>query len=296
MKKIIAALLIIILLPTAVLGKGTLARPSRVSGSIQENGYYISFTNVQKGTQQGKFFGEIDIKGKGNWSSQNGILLKKEIQSGQGTFNIVLSDEEVKKIAGDSDTYSFRVRILSGKEKSDFSAAITLGYKNIFSNYSAWAKKDLIKAQEYRFISATMKDNMKGNITREELAEAVVKVYEKLYHKTSHGNKNHFSDTKNPYVNMAYDLGLMKGMGNNKFNPQSGVTRQEYAVVLNKLKTLEQKAEIKIKDQQSISKYALSDVEKALSNQLLHLDKKGNFYPKKVMSREEVLSSLVRNI
>lgn len=298
MKKIVSLFLLLLCFPSFGFAKSALTVPGKISAAMVEQGYEISFTAdkaMASKIQTGNVIAEIDIKTSDKWSSQQGKTIQKKISSAKGGWTIVLTNEELDTILPSADSYSFRVRFLAGKEKSDFSSIVTLGRKNVFSNYSSWAKNDLLKAQDKKWITSSMKDNMKGKITREELAEVMVKVYEQQNHKSAQGNKNHFTDTKNSYVNMAVDLHLMNGVSKNTFHPKGSVSRQDYAVVLSQLMSLETKSKVTIKDKQNIGAYALSAVEKAVSNGLLHVDEKGKFQPKKEMSREEVLSSLVRS-
>ena len=74
---------------------------------------------------------------------------------------------------------------------------------------------------------------MKANITREEFAEVVVKAYEKYAGKeASYTDTSVFTDTKNPEIFKAYELGIVNGIGGGKFAPNNLITREQMAAML----------------------------------------------------------------
>jgi len=120
---------------------------------------------------------------------------------------------------------------------SEFSNIVSLGTDAPEKTYnpenaSSWAVDELDKAVTYGFITDKIADNMKGDITREEFAEIVVLLYEKLTGTTVTADANPFTDTTNPEIIKAARLGIVKGVGNNKFAPNSLVTREQIAVML----------------------------------------------------------------
>jgi len=85
-----------------------------------------------------------------------------------------------------------------------------------------------------------------------------------------------------PYVNAAYKAGLIKGVGNNRFNPDNTITTQDAALIL--VRALKYKGiTIKagslsgIKDEKDISSYAKEAVGFTVSNEIMRMDSKGNF-------------------
>lgn len=97
---------------------------------------------------------------------------------------------------------------------------------------SSWAVAELGKAVEYGIITDRIKGNMSGKITREEFAEVAVKLYEKYTGKTAAAGSASFTDTKNPEILKAANLGLIAGFGNNKYTPNDLITRQQMATIL----------------------------------------------------------------
>ncbi|WHH61067.1 S-layer homology domain-containing protein [Petroclostridium sp. X23] len=122
----------------------------------------------------------------------------------------------------------------SGKSEtvySPFSNVISHGMP-AYEGASAWAKTELDKAAGYGFITDKIKGNMSGKITREEFAEIAVKLYEKYTGKTAVTGNTSFADTTNPEILKAANLGLVAGVGNNKYAPNDLVTREQMATIL----------------------------------------------------------------
>jgi hypothetical protein len=87
---------------------------------------------------------------------------------------------------------------------------------------------------------------------------------------------NPFTDTNNPEILKAYNLGIVKGISADKFGPNLSVTRQEIAVML--LRTLKcvmpelnTKAEFKLKfhDEKEIASWALEAVKFFNANDII---------------------------
>lgn len=101
-----------------------------------------------------------------------------------------------------------------------------------YKGASSWAVPELDKAAGYGLITERIRNNMSANITREEFAEIAVRFYE-VYtgRKAEPGNAN-FSDTSNPEILKAANLGLTSGIGGGKFGPNQLVTREQIATML----------------------------------------------------------------
>lgn len=101
-----------------------------------------------------------------------------------------------------------------------------------YKGASSWAVAQLNKAQGYGFITDRIKGNMAGNITREEFAEVAVKLYEAYTGQEGTVGSASFVDTNNPEILKAANLGLVAGVGNNKYAPNELVTREQMATIL----------------------------------------------------------------
>lgn len=288
MKKIFLLMVILLVMPLRAFAAKDLSMPLNVSAVKDKESYNFEIKNAKD--QEAI---EIEVKSEGN--DAKSIIVKNIIVKDNKKY-ISLTQDELDGLVGPSSGYVFRLRFAKGDGKSNFTNELHLGKAPVFRNYSKWAYKDLLKAEELKLFSKDIAANTGEKITREEFAELAVKAYEIKYKRSAQGSVKHFKDTDNKYANMAYDLGIMKGRDNGKFGPKENITREDYAVVIANLFKLEKGKNIKIKDGKKISKYAKDAVDKALSANYLSLDGKKNFNPKNNMKREEVISSIVRNI
>lgn len=101
-----------------------------------------------------------------------------------------------------------------------------------YSGASSWAVVELDKAVEYGLITNRIKNNMAAKVTREEFAEIALKLYEKYTGKTASQGDTRFSDTSNPEILKAANLGLVTGVGGNRYSPSELVTREQMATIL----------------------------------------------------------------
>jgi hypothetical protein len=97
---------------------------------------------------------------------------------------------------------------------------------------SAWAKPELELAYTYGLTYPTVMSTFTKSITREEFCVIVVKLYEKLTGKTAQAGTSPFTDTTNPEIVKAYNLGVVQGTGAGKFSPALSITRQEIATMI----------------------------------------------------------------
>ena len=112
---------------------------------------------------------------------------------------------------------------------------------------SNWAKYELDNAFNERLVPLALNGNMQKSISRIEMAEMTVMVIEAIYgdpidtvmtRKNVYTTRSSFNDTSS-YVALAVDaLGIMSGVGNNKFNPNGTLTRAEAAAITNRLARL----------------------------------------------------------
>ena len=98
---------------------------------------------------------------------------------------------------------------------------------------SDWAKAKIDKAIAANLLPEKLQGEYRNNITREEFSEVAVNLFEALSGQVAivHG-ENPFTDTQNMKVRIANDLGIVKGVGDDKFDPNNAITRQEISVML----------------------------------------------------------------
>ena len=185
---------------------------------------------------------------------------------------------------------------------SNYSDLVTLGNPAQYRGASDWAKDGLDKAAEYGFITDKIKDNMSGSITREEFAEVAVKLYERYTgKKATEASSSTFTDTTNVEILKAYQLGIVNGIGNNKFAPQVLINREQMAAMLNRaVEVIRPDADMSIEgapsfsDEKEIAPYFISNVQFMAKNGFINGVGNNKFAPKDTSTREQAVIVAVR--
>lgn len=201
------------------------------------------------------------------------------------------------------EVYSFRAYFYSdwgyeggwinNKVVSNYSNIATVGNPEYYSGASKWAIPELDKAAEYGLITSSIKDKMSEPITREEFAELAVLLYEKTTKETAQPESpNPFTDSNNPEVLKAYKIGIVTGVGNNKFDPKALTNREQVATMLSRaVRVMVPDADFSIEgapsfsDEEHISNWALEHV-KYMSKIGVIKGSEGKFMPKAVTTAE----------
>lgn len=100
---------------------------------------------------------------------------------------------------------------------------------------SAWATDEVKQAFEYKLVPDILSQDLdyQQPITRQEFSHLALRLYASLSAETYQASgERYFTDTSDPYVMTAYELGLMNGRGGGIFSPADPMTRQELAVAL----------------------------------------------------------------
>ncbi len=207
----------------------------------------------------------------GAWADAGSYLWMKE------RFEVEAADYFTGIESFDSAVYEVKFRYefdqdyypVAGKSNtiySPFSNVISHGMP-AYEGASNWAKKELDKAADYGLITDSIRSNISGNITREEFAEIAVKLYEVYTGKKAEAGSMSFADCSNPEVLKAANLGLVTGVGNNKYAPKQLVTREQMAtILLRALKVINPSADystagsVKFADDSKVKKYARDGV------------------------------------
>jgi len=201
------------------------------------------------------------------------------------------------------EVYSFRAYFYSDwgyegdwidfRVVSDYSNIATVGNTAYYSGASDWATAELDKAVKYGLITPSIKDKMSEPITREEFAELAVLLYEKTTGKTVQPESpNPFTDTNNPEILKAYKLGIVTGVGNNKFDPKALTNREQVATMLSRaIRVMVPDADFSTEgaptfsDEKDISDWALEHV-KYMSKIGVIKGSNNKFMPKAVTTAE----------
>ncbi|NMA24037.1 MAG: S-layer homology domain-containing protein [Clostridiales bacterium] len=101
------------------------------------------------------------------------------------------------------------------------------------STASDWAIPEIERAIESGLTVDEILSDFQKDITRREFCRISVKLYEKMTGRTaSPVSPNPFTDTSDPEILKAYNLGIVKGVAPDRFAPDLSITRQEICVML----------------------------------------------------------------
>lgn len=307
-KKLMASILMILMLFTCTEAFAAgYNNPELVSVQLKKNssGIYdrfeMSWQNpewVQKKLSEGEAV-TFEIDGKVNykpWSSSKGHVFSGTLTKDQGkSVRMDIPSNALPHLSSvdiTSNLYSFRVRYKLGKEVSSYSAPVAVGFRPGFSNASEWSMEELTSAGKNGFIPASIKADMKKDITREEFTEVIVRVYEKVSRVHLAAGNSPFKDTNNEAVTIASRLGIVSGVGHGNFDPHAKITRQDMAAILNRfLKTLDIEGDSTVekpfKDHNQIKRYAIESVYSLQSMNVFSGYKDNTFRPLTNASREQ---------
>ena len=192
---------------------------------------------------------------------------------------------------------SYRVYVLlddivgnSGLQ-SGYSNTAALGLQS-----SAWAVPELKQAQSLGLIPdiLTGKDLTKP-ITREEFCELALLLHEKTTGTTATPvSPNPFSDTSNPQILKAYQLGITKGISDTTFEPNTLINREQCAGMLYRaIKAIAPEEDYVVAgvqdfpDQKQISSWAVEATKYMSKIGIIKGDTGGNFMPKATTSTQQ---------
>jgi len=112
-----------------------------------------------------------------------------------------------------------------------WSPAVTVAYQ-VDPSASSWAVAEIEAAYQYGLTYPAIMSRFGQAITREEFCTIVVRLYEKLSGLTATAGPGPFTDTSNPEIIKAADLGIVLGVGSGLFMPARSITRQEITVMI----------------------------------------------------------------
>ncbi len=162
---------------------------------------------------------------------------------------------------------------------------------------SAWAEKEITKAIDERLVPAILQNNYRDDITRGEFCSIAVKLYESMTKKEITGRVKFDDNVLLAVEKLAYE-GIVHGLGNNKFNPNGKIKREEAAVILSKLSEKLgmnlASGDISFADSQSISTWAIDDVKKVYTAGIMQGVSERRFSPKSHYTKEQAIATLLR--
>lgn len=245
----------------------------------------------------------IDFKaGNGKWLSEttkwDGMLgAVANLLTSSDTLNPV-EENLVDKVVIEENIYYFRVAFVCEPPTGN---PVISPYSNVastkieaYSDASNWAKPEIDEADENGLIPDSLRGaDMTKPITREEFAELTVKLYERTTGTAATAaSPNPFTDTTNPEILKAFNLGITTGTSATTFTPNNLINREQVASMLSRaIRIMVPGADFgtvgapTFSDQKYISSWALEHV-KYMSKLEIIKGTGGKFMPKAVTSAE----------
>lgn len=162
---------------------------------------------------------------------------------------------------------------------------------------SAWAEKEITRAIDEGLVPAILQNNYRDDITRGEFCSIAVSLYESMTKKEISGRVKFDDNVLLSVEKLAYE-GIVHGLGNNKFNPNGKIKREEAAVILSKLgEKLGMNlasGDISFTDSKSISAWAIDDVKKVYTAGIMQGVSGERFAPKSHYTKEQAIATLLR--
>jgi len=165
------------------------------------------------------------------------------------------------------------------------------------SSASEWARQYIEKAKKYGLMEGKGQNRFepKQNITRAEFAALLGRLL-KLEGKSN--GIPVFIDVQPDnwfygYVMSCYEKGIINGKTQDKFLPHDYITREEMAVMFQRALSLDTIEDVKLKDLQDASPWAVPAIKAVVGNELM-TGADGVFSPKQRVTREMAATVIVR--
>ncbi len=252
------------------------------SGDVNEG----ESVTIEFAAHEGYKLGEILLDGKSVSATK---LTNNEGTEGYYTLSKVKADHEITIVFIESDSQTTPVVTPTPKPEATYEA-------------SEWAIPEMEKADEANLIPSELRSsNLTKNVSRTEFAKICVSLYdakanEELKAKNQDLDEtNPFTDVDDADVTRAFRLGITQGVGDNKFDPNSNITREQMATMLYRLAgTLEieltKTEENSFTDSGEVSDWAADSVNAMSGAGIIKGMGDGTFAPKGTATREQAIA------
>jgi hypothetical protein len=167
---------------------------------------------------------------------------------------------------------------------------------------SSWAQRHVHEAIYYDLVPLNLRSNYSQATTRSEFTALAVAVYEKI--KGEITGRATFTDTDDINVQKAAYVGIVNGVGNNRFDPDGTLTREQAAVMLSNLaNALGQPLPLwlmglhpsaLITDYETISSWAVDYVAQIYQAEIMSGVGDNRFAPRQPYTREQGIVTILR--
>ncbi|MCL1905463.1 MAG: right-handed parallel beta-helix repeat-containing protein [Clostridiales bacterium] len=162
---------------------------------------------------------------------------------------------------------------------------------------SVWAVEKVNAAINVKIVPSSLQSEYKQAITRAEFCALAVALYETVTG-SSIAKRQTFTDTNDINVEKAAAIGVVNGLGNSRFDPNAGLTREQAATMLSRLayaagKTLPEQGAT-FADNGSVSSWAFKSVGQMQGSGIMEGTGNNSFSPKGPYTREQSIVSIMR--
>lgn len=263
-------------------------------GEVKDNkfyGYIVGKAKLKITTKDGNIEKFLDIKFDDSIKSL--VIFDK--------FGNVISQSEVvtEKEVKSSEEYEEKKNEL---EEDNSETGLVEQLKKLYKNKnrdlpSDWAIEAVEEARDNELLLSSVDASYQKPITRLEFIHLIMNLYE-MVEETNLKEVPYiyFTDTDDQVVHQAFQMGIVSGVGNRKYNPEGLVTREEMCKIIDKvLEKIEvelaiDSSSVEFVDRNQISSWAVASVDKYTKTYGL-FGGVGNsrFNPKGNATREQVL-------
>jgi hypothetical protein len=166
---------------------------------------------------------------------------------------------------------------------------------------ASWASEDINRAISMEILPMDLCGQYTSAITREEFCRVLVGL---LQSKGFTGGENPYDSAPNPFsdtsssdVAWLSSLGIVNGVGGDRFNPAGSITRQEAAVMLKRaavtLGFADTDGSVQFKDSDQIASWAKDDVRFIVGHNIMNGTGDG-FSPKDTYTRQQSFVTVMR--
>ena len=162
---------------------------------------------------------------------------------------------------------------------------------------SSWAAGKVMEAIELGFVPEALQEKYQQATTRAEFCALAVALYE-AYTETEIEDRVSFDDTDDVDVEKAAAIKVVNGVGENKFDPDRTLTRDEAAAMLSRLADALEKpidaAEPTFADNDSFQNWAVEYIGQMQSTGIMGGVGNNTFAPKDDYTREQSIITIMR--
>jgi len=165
-----------------------------------------------------------------------------------------------------------------------------------YDTLSSWTTECVHRAIRLRLVPQNLQSNFNQPITRAEFTALAVYLYQMLDNEIT--GRTTFADTNDRYVEKAAYIGIVSGVGNNLFDPDATLTREQAAVLLSRLAEAIghplRGAPLVFADSAEISSWAVSGVEGIVAHGIMIGTGNYMFSPLHPYTREQSIIAILR--